>query len=87
MGEHRKTNSVDSSIFWIASYATPTLWLVLAVVSVLSLKLQQVTICAVGVVLSGVNLLGYIKCEKNHKSYVKGFLFNQAKQRMTAEDI
>ena len=45
------------------------------------------TICLVGAALGGVNLLGYIRCEKNHKAHVKGFILGQAKKNLSAEQM
>lgn len=61
--------------------------MILGIVGVLSFKVQNLTICILGFALSVVNLLGYIKCEKNHKQKVKGYLYNQAKNKLTAEQI
>jgi hypothetical protein len=46
-----------------------------------------VTICLLGIVLGLTNLLGYIKCEKNHKSKVKGYLYDKAKNNLTADQM
>ena len=62
-------------MFWVACYAVPICWVLFAVTSIFSLQFSQLTICAIGCGLAGVNLLGYIRCEKNHKAAVRGFLF------------
>lgn len=85
MGEVRQTNKTDSAVFWVAMYAVPICWVLFAVTSIFSLQFSQLTICAIGCGLAGVNLLGYIRCEKNHKSAVRGFLFNQAKKNISGE--
>ena len=63
------------------------MWCVFAFVSVISLKFSQLTICIIACGLAGVNLMGYIRCEKNHKAHVRGFLFNAAKDNLTGEQI
>jgi hypothetical protein len=70
------TNAADNKIFWITSYGQPIVWVILGIVSVLSFKVQNVTICILAFILGLTNLLGYIKCEKNHKSKVKGYLYD-----------
>lgn len=87
MGEVRQTNKTDSAVFWVAMYAVPICWVLFAVTSIFSLQFSQLTICAIGCGLAGVNLLGYIRCEKNHKSAVRGFLFNQAKKNISGEQM
>jgi hypothetical protein len=81
------TNPADNRIFWFTCYATPIIWVIFGIVGVLSFKVQNVTVCLLGFALSVVNLLGYIKCEKNHKQKVKGYLYDQAKNKLTAEQM
>ena len=87
MGEARETNKTDSYVFWIASYTVPIVWVLFALTSVISLNFSQLTICFIGLGLASVNLLGYIRCEKNHKSHVRGFLMNQAKKNIGTENM
>ena len=87
LGEARQTNKTDSMVFWFACYAIPIIWLIFAITSVISLRFSQLTICMIGCGLAGVNLLGYIRCEKNHKSYLKGFLVSQAKKNISKETM
>ena len=41
----------------------------------------------VAAALGGINLLGYIRCEKNHKAHIKGFLIGQARKNISAEQM
>ena len=85
MGEVREVNKTDSLVFWVACYAVPVMWVLFAITSIFSLAFSQLTICAIGCGLAGVNLLGYIRCEKNHKAAVRGFLFNTAKKNISGD--
>ena len=87
LGELRETNRTDSLVFWVACYAIPIIWLIFAMTSVFSLRFSQLTICMIGGGLAGVNLLGYIRCEKNHKSHVRGFLVDAAKKNISGDTI
>ena len=87
MGESRMTNKVDTYVFWTACYTVPIMWILFAITSVVSLQFNQLTICVIGFGLAGVNLMGYIRCEKNHKAHVKGFLFSQAKKAVSQEQM
>ena len=87
LGEARQTSKVDSLVFWVGCYAVPIVWIFFAVISVFSFKFSQLTICLIGCGLGSVNLLGYIRCEKNHKAAVRGFLFSQAKKNMSQEQM
>ena len=71
----------------MACYAVPVMWVIFAVTSVFSLKFSQLTICLIGCGLAGVNLLGYIRCEKNHKAHVRGFLMDQATKNISADQM
>ena len=57
-----RTNAVDKWFFWTGLYGAPVLWLVLGIVAIISLNVNSFTICFVGMLLTGVNLYGYIKC-------------------------
>ena len=59
-------NKADSRVFWVTSYIAPILWIIFMLVGVLSFSLYNVTICIFGFILTFTNLMGYIKCEKNH---------------------
>jgi hypothetical protein len=58
-------------------------WLVLAILQVLTFKLNSFFMCLIGLTLSATNLLGYIRCQKNHKSMMRGFLFQKAKENIS----
>ena len=45
------------------------------------------TICVIGTALGAVNLLGYVKCHKNHKMALKSFLVKTAKDNISQEQI
>lgn len=45
------------------------------------------TICVIGTALGAVNLLGYVKCQKNHKMALKSFLVKTAKDNISQEQI
>ena len=70
-------------MFWIVNYGAPIIWIILLIVSALKFSVENVTVCVFGMFLSLTNLLGYIKCEKNHNLKLKGFLYNQAKSRLS----
>jgi hypothetical protein len=40
-----------------------------------------------GFALSFSNLMGYIKCEKDHKAKVSNFIFTQAKDKLTVDQM
>jgi hypothetical protein len=58
----RKANTVDSTVFWLFSYVMPIVWLILAILQLVTFSLNNFFMCMVGCVLGGVNLVGYIRC-------------------------
>ena len=41
-------------------------WVLFAVISVFTLSLANLTVCIVSALLTIINLMGYIRCDKNH---------------------
>ncbi|KAJ2549140.1 Golgi apparatus membrane protein tvp23 [Coemansia sp. RSA 1933] len=60
-------NTSDSRIFWTVLYATPAVWSLLAIVAFFSLRFQWLLIVIIAVLLSGANLIGYQRCDKDQK--------------------
>ena len=58
----KKSGGVDRWIFWGILYLTPVIWIILLVSSALSFALYNITLCAACMILSGFNLIAYIKC-------------------------
>lgn len=83
MSGDRKANSVDSTIFWLVAYATPIVWLVFAIMQVISLNLNYFFMCFVGFLLPGINLINYIRCQKNHTAMMRGWMFQKAQENIT----
>ena len=85
--EEKKNTGIDSFIFWAVLYIAPIVWGILVVANVLSFSIYNVTLCLSACVLAGTNLYGYIKCERDHKGKVSGFLMNQAMSNLDAKDV
>ncbi|KAJ1668835.1 Golgi apparatus membrane protein tvp23 [Coemansia sp. RSA 1813] len=60
-------NTSDSRIFWTVLYATPAIWSLLAIAAFFSLRFQWLLIVIIAVLLSGANLIGYQRCDKDQK--------------------
>ena len=83
----KNNNKVDNKVFWVVCYGMPIVWALLAFVSVLKFAVANLIICVAVIALSFINLQGYIRCEKNHNQKIKGYLFKQAKEKMTIEQM
>jgi hypothetical protein len=76
----RGVNKHDSRTFWTVLYCTPVLWVVLGVVAFLKLNVDYLLLVVIAILLSGANLLGYLKCSKAAQNQLKGLrsqLFTQ----------
>ncbi|KAL5379801.1 Golgi apparatus membrane protein tvp23 [Paraphaeosphaeria sporulosa] len=72
--ESREQNATDKRFFWIALYAQPVLWVLLAVVALLSFEPIWLTLVAIALVLTLTNALAYSRCDKF--SHATGFASN-----------
>ncbi|KAK5655030.1 hypothetical protein OQA88_6789 [Cercophora sp. LCS_1] len=57
-------NSTDSRFFWLAIYAQPLLWILLAVVALFSLKFIWLPLVVIALVLTITNTLAFSRCDK-----------------------
>ncbi|CCW63654.1 unnamed protein product [Phytomonas sp. EM1] len=71
-----RVNSYDNWFFWITLVVNSGLWLVLCVLNLMSLS--SLPVALMGFVLSGANLLGYLKCRRDAKGRVTDFIISQA---------
>ena len=54
----------SSVLFWGMLWVYPAIWSVFALISLLKLNFDNLLICLSGLVLGGMNLLGYLKCSR-----------------------
>ncbi|KAK1757624.1 hypothetical protein QBC47DRAFT_376529 [Echria macrotheca] len=57
-------NPTDSRFFWLAIYAQPLLWIMLAVVALFSLKFIWLPLVVIALVLTITNTLAFSRCDK-----------------------
>ncbi|RMZ66890.1 golgi apparatus membrane tvp23 [Pyrenophora seminiperda CCB06] len=70
----RQINATDKRFFWLALYAQPVLWVVLAVVALVSLEFIWLTLVVIALVLTITNTLAFSRCDKF--SQATGFASN-----------
>ena len=68
----RGVNKHDSRTFWTVLYVTPVAWVLLGVIAFLKLNVDYLLLVGIAVLLSGANLLGYLKCSKAAQSQLQG---------------
>jgi len=73
-GEQTQSNSVDVYAFWIGVVAMPLIWGIFLLANILTFDLFWSMLMLVCLVLSGVNMMGYYKCRKDHKQKLAGLL-------------
>jgi len=64
----RQVHPTDLLLFWSALVVTPLVWMMLGITSVIKFQLRWLLIVAVAVLLSGANVVGYWKCQKDAKA-------------------
>ncbi|KAG1455546.1 hypothetical protein G6F56_007040 [Rhizopus delemar] len=64
---NRKPNSADSRLFWTVLYVTPVVWVLLAIIGILTFKPSWLVIVAAAIVMNGANMYGYTQCDKDAK--------------------
>jgi Eukaryotic protein of unknown function (DUF846) len=72
--DRSQLNVVDGRIFWWTLYATPILWLVLGIVCILKFNMSYLVIVVIAVLLSGANIVGYYKCDKDATEQMRNYI-------------
>jgi len=62
-----RPNVVDSRLFWWSLYVYPAGWTILGLIALVRLQFPWLIVVGMAVVLSGTNLIGYTKCDKDAK--------------------
>jgi len=75
--ENRAIHPTDSMVFWSTLYATPVVWILLGIGELLRLRFHWLLIVCVAVTLTGANVVGYWKCQKDAGRRVKSFIAQQ----------
>ncbi|XP_056285426.1 Golgi apparatus membrane protein TVP23 homolog B isoform X13 [Pseudoliparis swirei] len=66
----------ESRIFWVGLIVCPMLWVLFAFSTLFSFKIKWVPVVAMGVVLQGANLYGYVRCKLGGKTSLKNMATN-----------
>lgn len=69
-----EVSAFDSKVFWGALYLTPVIWAVFLFLGVLRLKLEYMPIVIAALMLSGANLMGYVKCSNSAQEKVQSMI-------------
>ena len=81
------SNTIDNRVFWYTQYFMAAFWVLFAVISVFTLSLANLTVCIVSALLTIINLMGYIRCDKNHQQKVSGLITSKAAAVMSRENL
>eukprot|EP00009_Paramoeba_aestuarina_P002795 CAMPEP_0201522450 /NCGR_PEP_ID=MMETSP0161_2-20130828/17492_1 /ASSEMBLY_ACC=CAM_ASM_000251 /TAXON_ID=180227 /ORGANISM="Neoparamoeba aestuarina, Strain SoJaBio B1-5/56/2" /LENGTH=207 /DNA_ID=CAMNT_0047921297 /DNA_START=65 /DNA_END=688 /DNA_ORIENTATION=- len=68
----RSYKSSETMIFWGSLFGATLFWGVICLLALISLNFTTFFITGVGMLLNGVNLVGYIKCARKAREEVKG---------------
>ncbi|KAJ1636987.1 hypothetical protein T492DRAFT_955535 [Pavlovales sp. CCMP2436] len=73
---HRRTNALDSTVFWVGLLVPPVLWVLFALGALLRLNFEWLLIVAVALGLNGANVIGYLRCRKDNVANLKSMVTN-----------
>ena len=73
-GGMRKIDPGEKRIFWLTLYVAPMIWLVFLSSSLMKLNFNYALVCAMAIAMLGTNLIGYIKCSKDQKDQISGYV-------------
>lgn len=82
MKDDSRSNKLDKTLFWFVTYLTPLLWAIFAILQLVTFNLNNFFICIVGLTLSAINLLNYIRCQKNHRAMMSGMIWRTAQENI-----
>ena len=83
--DSRHVNKTDSFWFWATLWATPIVWAVFGVAAVFTFSFSYLLIVAVALALSGANVVGYWKCQKDAAGRMQSFTSNWIVGRLAAQ--
>ena len=63
--DQRVIHPTDSSVFWIGIFVAPAVWILIAIATVLTLRLMWLVLVLVCVGLTLMNTVGYVKCKRD----------------------
>lgn len=72
--EVKKTNKLDTRIFWLVLYATPAIWGLLFFFGMIKFEFNWLIIDGVALTLSGANVYGYYRCSSEQNVKFKAML-------------
>lgn len=71
-------DAFDSTIFWVALYAQPLIWLLLSITCFIGWKFQWFMVIGFALVLSLSNAIGYFKCQRDATSKLSNWFVRQS---------
>lgn len=73
-----EVNKNDAWVFWSTTFATPAVWALFLLVNILSFSLFWAVVSTACLGLTGLNLLGYMKCYREYSPNAKSEFFAKA---------
>lgn len=72
--EEAHANSMDKYMFWGVLLLSPVVWIVFFIANALTFSIFWSMCCLFNLILTGANLVGYWKCNKDYQKKLKGLL-------------
>eukprot|EP00483_Globobulimina_turgida_P011265 UN11287 len=89
-----KINQLETLIFWVSLFGAPVVWLVFLIIAFIPPQPDNLVIVTLSLVLSCVNIVGYVRCARDQRKQLTTFaqkyattaLVNQGLKQAT-EDV
>ena len=86
-GSFENLSSTEVYIFWAGLIFAPVFWVFFFFTALFSFKLKWLVLGIIGLVLSGSNLLGYLRCRMGKTDNTANMLSGMANKYLQVEDI
>ena len=63
--DQRAIHPTDSNVFWLALFIAPSVWVLVAISTLLTLHFMYLVLVLVALSLTGINCVGYVKCKRD----------------------
>lgn len=72
--DRENLNAMDGRIFWWTLYLSPVVWVLLGVMCILKFNISYLLMVVIALTLSGANIIGYYKCNKDATEQIKNYI-------------
>ncbi|KAH3764469.1 Golgi apparatus membrane protein tvp23 [Pelomyxa schiedti] len=83
----RNTNHIEMLAFWSCIILTPLLWLGFGILALIKINWDWLVLVCIAFVLTGANVVGYVKCAKDQRTGIKKAALSYATQQIITQGV